>query len=496
MHNEQRPIILQRARRRDSLCTALIGLALTTGCTLLPDVDVNLRSEMVTSERGRTVHLGFALQEPPAAPVELVATVSNASEAITSTPIRFDLRDWNREKTIAVTGLDDNLHDGDVTYRVEVHARSTRSSKEPARFVIGLELVNRDDERGLLDLLGDLPGGTFMSQATGLSADGSVVVGWSRVEGADEALRWTDREGLVGLGGPDSRAQAVSPNGQLIAGSIADPSYELGRAAVLWRGPHRYEQLAPTPGPVGAPPWMFFVNALVAHDDGTLFGTCVQYAAYGQPLACRFQPPSQIDILPFSHVYAANEAGDYSGTAISGHHQPFGAHAVFDQVVLPYPADTSCSPLAGCSAAARDFLLRDDGSAVVVGTSMIPDPNVLPTQDQELFEVAFVYTAAEGVIRLPDLPGGEVASGAYAVAADGSLIAGFATDAGGKQAVLWIDGAPVALEDLLVDAGTTMPEGFQLEELRALTDDGRVAVGYGRNAQGFTEGFRVVLPVQ
>ena len=50
--------------------------------------------------------------------------------------------------------------------------------------------------------LGDLPGGGFFSQAFGVSADGSTVVGGSNSQSSigPEAFRWTAGGGMVGLG--------------------------------------------------------------------------------------------------------------------------------------------------------------------------------------------------------------------------------------------------------------------------------------------------------
>lgn len=47
--------------------------------------------------------------------------------------------------------------------------------------------------------LGDLPGGNIFSQAAGVSADGSVVVGQSNSASGGEAFRWTAGGGMVGL---------------------------------------------------------------------------------------------------------------------------------------------------------------------------------------------------------------------------------------------------------------------------------------------------------
>src|SRR5262245_47092881 len=76
--------------------------------------------------------------------------------------------------------------------------------------------------------LGDLPGGGLSSFATGVSADGSVVVGSSSsaTSGPNpddrEAFRWTAATGMVGLGFlpggtfSDSGAFGVSADGSVV----------------------------------------------------------------------------------------------------------------------------------------------------------------------------------------------------------------------------------------------------------------------------------------
>jgi len=72
--------------------------------------------------------------------------------------------------------------------------------------------------------LGDLPGGASSSQAAGINADGSVVVGGSYSASGFEAFRWTQAGGMVGLGDLpggafSSEAVAVSASGEVIAGN-------------------------------------------------------------------------------------------------------------------------------------------------------------------------------------------------------------------------------------------------------------------------------------
>ena len=92
--------------------------------------------------------------------------------------------------------------------------------------------------------LGDLPGGYSYSVASGLSANGSVVVGTSSSASGFEAFRWTQSGGMVGLGDLpgvvfDSRANAVSADGSVVVGrsiiSPGPPPAAPTREAFRWR---------------------------------------------------------------------------------------------------------------------------------------------------------------------------------------------------------------------------------------------------------------------
>ncbi|HDZ68804.1 MAG TPA: PEP-CTERM sorting domain-containing protein, partial [Phycisphaerales bacterium] len=70
--------------------------------------------------------------------------------------------------------------------------------------------------------LGDLPGGGFWSNAVGVSADGSVVVGRGFSASGFEAFRWENGV-MIGLGdlpgdGFYSNAFDVSANGSVVVG--------------------------------------------------------------------------------------------------------------------------------------------------------------------------------------------------------------------------------------------------------------------------------------
>ena len=87
--------------------------------------------------------------------------------------------------------------------------------------------------------LGDLPGGSFASVATAVSADGKVVAGYSSTTNGYEAVRWTAATGLQGIGELPggtfaSFANAISADGTTIVGHSQSAS---GDQAFRWTQP-------------------------------------------------------------------------------------------------------------------------------------------------------------------------------------------------------------------------------------------------------------------
>src|SRR5262245_61455119 len=70
--------------------------------------------------------------------------------------------------------------------------------------------------------LGDLPGGDYWSEATGVSANGQIVVGFGYDEEGPHAFRWHLLTGMIELPHPagweTSRAWGVSDDGSVVVG--------------------------------------------------------------------------------------------------------------------------------------------------------------------------------------------------------------------------------------------------------------------------------------
>jgi probable HAF family extracellular repeat protein len=99
--------------------------------------------------------------------------------------------------------------------------------------------------------LGDLAGGSYFSQSSDASADGSVVVGVSESASGQEAFIWQQNQGsMSGLGDlPEgafsSWAQAVSANGAVVVGRGTSAS---GSEAFRWTSALGMQALGDLPG--------------------------------------------------------------------------------------------------------------------------------------------------------------------------------------------------------------------------------------------------------
>lgn len=97
----------------------------------------------------------------------------------------------------------------------------------------GREAFRWSESEGLV-AMGDLPGGSFDSLATGVSADGAVIVGLALNPGPT-SFRWTAATGMVDLGRPpggnSSAAWGVSADGSVVVG---DAGVAGERVPAIW----------------------------------------------------------------------------------------------------------------------------------------------------------------------------------------------------------------------------------------------------------------------
>jgi probable HAF family extracellular repeat protein len=278
--------------------------------------------------------------------------------------------------------------------------------------------------------LGDLPGGVFSSSASGVSADGSVVVGTSVSAAGNQAFRWIAASGMVGLGdlpggAVRSAAYAVSADGEVVAGfsssTLTGASYD---EAFRWT-----------------------TNGMVGLGD-----------------------------LPGGRTNSQAFAMSADGTVIVG---ASGSSNVTGGVWEAFRWTTTngivgMGDLAGGASNSVAYGISPDGS-VIVGRGHTGD------------EAAFRWTAEFGLVYLGALPC-ETWSTAFAASANGSIVVGDPNQGTGDCAFVWDSqhGIRNLHQVLTNDYGLNLA-GWQLSAARAITPDRTTIVGYGRNPSGQTE---------
>ncbi|MBC7126140.1 MAG: calcium-binding protein, partial [Bacteroidales bacterium] len=92
-------------------------------------VNVSPTSGLTTTEAGGTATFTMRLTAQPAANVTITLTSSNTAEGtVNPTSVTFTSANWNTNQTITITGVDDQVDDGDVVYTI---ITSNTSSTDP-----------------------------------------------------------------------------------------------------------------------------------------------------------------------------------------------------------------------------------------------------------------------------------------------------------------------------------------------------------------------------
>lgn len=308
--------------------------------------------------------------------------------------------------------------------------------------------------------LGHLRSEDSASLATDISADGSVVVGfsghigWFGVDG--EAFGWTSDGGMVGLGylpGADSSwANAVSADGSVVVGSGAFRWTQLGGMVGIGDG---------TASAVSADGSVVAVNRVIG----------------GEVAGFRWTPQGGmvgLGDLPGGLVRSGVGGISADGSLVVGNSYSASGPEAFRWTSEGGMVGLGDLPGGGFRSGAEG--VSSDGS-VVVGFSNSADG-----------EEAFRWTSEEGMVGLGDLPGGIHQSSALDVSADGAVVVGYSASAIGQQeAFVWdATHGMRSLSAVLTGQGVDLT-GWRLTLANAISADGTTIVGVGANPLGQTE---------
>ena len=324
--------------------------------------------------------------------------------------------------------------------------------------------------------LGDLQGGDFDSRGRALSADGNVVVGQSVSADGPEAFRWTEQEGIQGLGTLGlsvpffSSAHATSGDGSVVVGQSGVIS---AGNAFRWTQESGMVALGHLPG-------------------GQSKTTATGVSRDGSTVVGRSESGNGNEGYIWTEQTGMVGLGDLAGGVFSS----FG------------------------------FNISGDGSTVV-GVGNGANGNE-----------AIQWSESGGMVGLGDLEGGRFDSFATAANFDGSIIVGRGVNEQGGNAVMWTNGVIASLGQLETSASTdaigvsddgsvvvgysSVAAGFEgfvwteqtgmeslfdrleregndlshwqrLSIVYGVSADGRIVAGEGINADGNTEAFLATL---
>jgi hypothetical protein len=102
-----------------------------------------------TSEAGGTATFTIRLNSQPEADVSITLSSSDLTEGIVApASLTFTSANWSTPQTVTVTGVDDSLADGNVTYKIVTGAASSADSTYNGRAVADVTVVNDDNDPG------------------------------------------------------------------------------------------------------------------------------------------------------------------------------------------------------------------------------------------------------------------------------------------------------------------------------------------------------------
>jgi probable HAF family extracellular repeat protein len=323
--------------------------------------------------------------------------------------------------------------------------------------------------------LGDLPGGEFSSTAVDVSADGSVVVGWSAVReststsielgGVDafDVFRWTSDGGMATLGvsfGPGFiyfGSTAVSADGAVVVGCCAaEGSFQWSESDGMVT---HFDGL---PNDVSADGFVVV---------GRLGGEAVRWTAGGGMAG--------LGVLPTANSYSEALGVSADGAVVVGSsHSVGGAEEAFR-----WTSDGGMVGLGGLPAGEGFFSSRAEAVSAN-GTVVIGSSPVRTTSLTSLAQ-AFRWTMDGGMVGLGELPGGSQSSRARGVSADGSVVVGTANyGEGPPEAFVWDEPHGMrTVESVLADLGVDTT-GWSLWAATAISANGTTIVGWGANPFG------------
>ena len=139
------------------------------------EITVAPTSDLLTDETGSTATFTVVLDSEPTADVTIGLSSSDPTEG-TALPasLTFTASNWNTPQTATVTGLNDDIDDGDVAYSIVTAAAVSADSKYSELDAADVEVTNQDD--GDTAGITVAPTSDLLTDETGSTATFTVVL--------------------------------------------------------------------------------------------------------------------------------------------------------------------------------------------------------------------------------------------------------------------------------------------------------------------------------
>lgn len=339
--------------------------------------------------------------------------------------------------------------------------------------------------------LGDLPGGHFSSYASGVSQDGTLVVGGGkRTTGLSEqeAFVWADGPGMIGLGdlpgGIDgSTADKISRDYTTIVGAASSAD---GYEAAYWSTSDlSIHSIGDLPG------GRHIAHAYSVSNDGGVIVGEAQGPKGQRAFMWRRDTGVMIDLgtlpntMPVESAVARSVSGDgrvVIGTSSSGD----GGKEAFVWTAETGMVGLGRDPTAKYSTA----MSMTPDARFVVGTRSIWKPEGPIT-------LAYRWTADDGMVFIEDDADSFDVASPIAISFDGRTIIGnTVSQPDGDETFIWREGVGMmGLEAYLKSVGVDIRAmGYGLNFVSSMSDDGRFIVGQATNPDGHGEAFLIEIP--
>lgn len=343
--------------------------------------------------------------------------------------------------------------------------------------------------------LGDLPGGTFSSRATGVASDGSAIVGRSN-DGSESGVIWFRQpDGTWSApmplprlaGGSSAEGRAVIFNG-IVAFGDANTSAGF-RQPVIWTITPGTPAGPPAPIPYPATGGYSGVVYACAADGGVACGEYVE-AQVGLP------PPLPITrAFRWTFSMGMVNLGTIPGVTAGPGHMTIARACSHDGTVIVGNAHDNAFTNRPWRWTGTDGMVDiSAGQWPGIARGVSPDGNTVVGSFTDFgLSKPFRWTAAGGREDL-QIPLFYDSGGAFDATDDGRACGLVLLSGSGKTAVLWDSAGQAQLvSTALINAGVSMP-AWQLQSATAMSDDGTVIVGFGLNPDGQQEAWVAVLP--